>query len=51
LTPADTQNISLMKKQKRQDRYGDYLIVALVLPYVNDDKTLGFMIRLDRNSN
>jgi 3-methyladenine DNA glycosylase AlkC len=27
------------------------MIAALVLPFVNEDKTLGFMLRMDRHSN
>ena len=47
LTPADFREISNQRKQKRIDRYGDYMVLALALPYIDSDKTLVDLLHLN----
>lgn len=50
ITNVDIQNMSEVRKTKMQHRFGDYLTIGLVLPYVNNDECLTKLLRLNRAS-
>ena len=50
LAPEDYKEISIERRQKRIDRYGDYLVIALCIPYLNSDATLVNLLHLNQNS-
>jgi hypothetical protein len=37
LTKADQLQLSEVRKQKRWDRYGHYIIVGLAIPFIAED--------------
>jgi len=43
--------MSLKRKIKRQERFGKYLVLGLIIPYINSDECLGKLIRLNKASN
>jgi len=42
--------MSEVRKQKRQDKFGDYLILGMIIPFVDSDATMGKLIRLNHGS-
>ena len=50
LTKADQLQLSEVRKQKRWDRYGHYIIVGLAIPFIAEDKTLGKLLRLNKTA-
>jgi hypothetical protein len=44
MTNADLNQLSEVKKQKRWDRFGQYIIIGLVVPFLADDQTLANLL-------